>query len=43
MKTSTTEVSADTAVDAGRWRHPVRVLRVRSDMVRQDAPMFDGT
>ncbi len=36
------EVSADTAVDAGRWRHPVRVLRVRADMVPQDAPLFGG-
>lgn len=36
------EVSADTAMDAHRWRHPVRVMRVRTDMVPQDAPLFGG-
>ncbi|MGW7487020.1 hypothetical protein [Streptomyces sp. NPDC054786] len=35
-------VGAETAVDAGRRRHPVRVLRVRADMVPQDAPLFAG-
>ncbi|MEJ8653608.1 ATP-dependent DNA ligase [Streptomyces sp. MS1.AVA.3] len=37
------EVSADTAVDSGRWRHPVRFVRVRTDMAPQDTPPFsDG-
>ncbi|MFC9234885.1 ATP-dependent DNA ligase [Streptomyces decoyicus] len=37
------EVSADTAVDSGRWRHPVRFVRVRTDMEPQDSPLFsDG-
>ncbi|MEU5241662.1 ATP-dependent DNA ligase [Streptomyces lydicus] len=35
------EVSGDTAVDAGRWRHPVRVVRVRGDMAPRDIPRFD--
>ncbi|WP_260475833.1 ATP-dependent DNA ligase [Streptomyces sp. WAC 06725] len=34
------EVSGDTAVDAGRWRHPVRVLRLRSDLASPDVPLF---
>lgn len=33
----------ETAVDSGRWRHPVRFVRVRTDMVPQDTPSFsDG-
>ncbi|GCD41885.1 ATP-dependent DNA ligase [Streptomyces paromomycinus] len=34
------EVSGDTAVDAGRWRHPVRVQRLRSDMTTSDVALF---
>ncbi|MEV7471651.1 ATP-dependent DNA ligase [Streptomyces kronopolitis] len=34
------EVSADTAVDSGRWRHPVRFVRLRTDMEPQDTPPF---
>ncbi|MEU7161344.1 ATP-dependent DNA ligase [Streptomyces chrestomyceticus] len=34
------EVSGDTAVDAGRWRHPVRMLRLRNDLTPLDAPKF---
>lgn len=34
------EVSADTAVDAGRWRHPVRFQRLHPDLAAQDAPAF---
>ncbi|MCX4681328.1 ATP-dependent DNA ligase [Streptomyces sp. NBC_01433] len=30
------EIVADTAVDAGRYRHPVRYLRLRDDMTAQD-------
>ncbi|MCM2431072.1 ATP-dependent DNA ligase [Streptomyces sp. RKAG337] len=36
------EVSADTAVDGGRWRHPVRFQRVRADMAPADVPPFDA-
>lgn len=35
------EVSADVALDAaGRWRHPVRLLRARGDMAVGDVPQF---
>ncbi|MFI2236484.1 ATP-dependent DNA ligase [Streptomyces chrestomyceticus] len=34
------EISGDTAVDAGRWRHPVRVQRLRSDVTTSDVPLF---
>jgi ATP-dependent DNA ligase len=38
------EVSADVAFDAaGRWRHPVRFLRGRTDMAISDVPRFGGT
>ncbi|MEV6183362.1 ATP-dependent DNA ligase [Streptomyces sp. NPDC052015] len=30
------EIAADTAVDAGRYRHPVRYLRLRGDMAADD-------
>ncbi|MEU2855608.1 hypothetical protein [Streptomyces syringium] len=34
------EISADTARDAaGRWRHPVRLLRVRPDLAPEEAPL----
>ncbi|MEU9485958.1 kinase [Streptomyces decoyicus] len=36
------EVSADTAADTGRWRHPVRLVRIRADMAPQDTPPFGG-
>lgn len=36
------EVSADVALDAaGRWRHPVRWLRLRPDLAPADVPLFD--
>ncbi|MDT0387849.1 ATP-dependent DNA ligase [Streptomyces dubilierae] len=35
------EIAADTAVDEGRYRHPVRYLRVRDDMTPEQAPWFD--
>lgn len=34
------EFHGDTAVDHGRWRHPVRLLRIRADMAIADAPAF---
>lgn len=35
------EVAADVSLDAaGRWRHPVRWLRVRADAAPTDAPVF---
>jgi hypothetical protein len=37
------EVSADVALDAaGRWRHPVRWLRLWPDMAPVDVPLFDA-
>lgn len=30
------EMAADTAVDSGRYRHPVRYLRLRGDMAATD-------
>jgi hypothetical protein len=30
------EVSTDPAVDGRRWRHPVRFLRVRTDLAAAD-------
>jgi ATP-dependent DNA ligase len=35
------EVGADVALDAaGRWRHPVRFLRLRADIQPTDTPLF---
>lgn len=34
------EFVADSAVDAGRYRHPVRYLRLRDDLSPQQAPPF---
>ncbi|MFH8629711.1 hypothetical protein ACH4CC_07540 [Streptomyces lydicus] len=34
------EVCGDTAVDAGRWRGPVLVLRPRTGMSPQDVALF---
>ncbi|MDJ0346697.1 hypothetical protein QMK19_34540 [Streptomyces sp. H10-C2] len=34
------EFAGDTAVDAGRWRHLVRFLRVRADMSPDDVQAF---
>lgn len=35
------EVAADVALDgAGRWRHPVRWLRLRADATAADVPLF---
>lgn len=34
------EVEVDTAVDAGRWRHPVRAKRLRPDLAPGDVPGF---
>ncbi|MFF8842060.1 DUF2188 domain-containing protein [Streptomyces sp. NPDC015127] len=33
------EFYGDTAVDRGRWRHPVRLHRVRTDMTPDDLPL----
>ncbi|MEJ8654739.1 ATP-dependent DNA ligase [Streptomyces sp. MS1.AVA.3] len=35
------EFSGDTAVDQGRWRHPVRLLRRREDRQPLDVPPFE--
>ncbi|WP_236719197.1 ATP-dependent DNA ligase [Wenjunlia vitaminophila] len=34
------EFEGDTAVDHGRWRHPVRVRRLRPDLAPGDVPRF---
>jgi ATP-dependent DNA ligase len=34
------EVSADAALQQGRWRHPVRLVRLRPDLVPADVPPF---
>ncbi|MER5297649.1 hypothetical protein ABT382_37480 [Streptomyces pharetrae] len=34
------EFIADTSVDAGRYRHPVRYLRLRNDLTPDQTPPF---
>ncbi|WP_244905443.1 ATP-dependent DNA ligase [Streptomyces agglomeratus] len=34
------EISADTAVDGGAWRHPLRFVRLRLDVTVADVPPF---
>ena len=34
------EVSADAALQQGRWRHAVRLVRLRPDLVPADVPPF---
>ncbi|MFJ4931603.1 ATP-dependent DNA ligase [Streptomyces sp. NPDC088736] len=35
------EVSADISLDAGgRWRHPVRLVRIRADLATSEVPVF---
>ena len=34
------EVDADTAIDGGRWRHPMRFARLRLDVTTVDVPVF---
>lgn len=36
------EIRADTAVDHGRYRHPVRLLRTRTDLALADVPRIHG-
>lgn len=38
--TAVVEIAADTAQDRGVWRHPVRVARLRFDLVVGDVPQF---
>lgn len=38
------EISADTAIDRGAWRHPLRFIRLRLDITVADVPRFrEGT
>ncbi|MEU3629133.1 hypothetical protein [Streptomyces fradiae] len=38
------EVDADTAIDRGAWRHPLRFVRPRQDVAVDDVPRFgEGT
>ncbi|MEU6578909.1 hypothetical protein [Streptomyces sp. NPDC046805] len=34
------EFVADTSIDAGRYRHPVRFVRLRDDLTPQQTPLF---
>ncbi|MGP3991605.1 ATP-dependent DNA ligase [Streptomyces sp. 3N207] len=34
------EFEGDAAVDAGRWRHEVRVRRLRPDLAPDEVPTF---
>ncbi|MFJ8856312.1 ATP-dependent DNA ligase [Streptomyces sp. NPDC102437] len=34
------EISADTAIDRGAWRHPLRFVRLRTDVTAADVPLF---
>lgn len=34
------EFQGDTAIDRGRWRHPVRLHRLRADMSIEDVPAY---
>jgi hypothetical protein len=34
------EISVDTAMTDGAWRHPVRLLRVRADVSPTDVPSY---
>ncbi|OEJ56615.1 hypothetical protein BGM19_38945 [Streptomyces agglomeratus] len=34
------EVSADTAIERGAWRHPLRFVRLRLDVTVADVPSF---
>ncbi|QES32191.1 ATP-dependent DNA ligase [Streptomyces venezuelae] len=37
------EVAADVSMDsAGRWRHPVRLVRVRDDLTPAEVPLYGG-
>lgn len=36
------EFEGDTAVDNGRWRHAVRMVRVREDLAPADVPLVGG-
>jgi len=35
------EVLADTAIDEGRYRHPVQFVRTRDDLAPDHLPLFD--
>jgi hypothetical protein len=37
------EVSADAAIQAGQWRHPLRLLRIRAELQPEDVPTLPGT
>jgi hypothetical protein len=37
------EVTADTALQAGQWRHPLRLVRIRAELQPADVPTLPGT
>jgi ATP-dependent DNA ligase len=37
------EVSADAAIQAGQWRHPLRYVRYRAELQPEDVPTLPGT
>ena len=36
------EVTADTALQAGQWRHPLRLVRYRAELQPMDVPRLPG-
>ncbi|MFI6582825.1 hypothetical protein [Embleya sp. NPDC050493] len=38
--TMVAEICVDTAFENGKWRHPIRLVRVRDDMTPGDMPAF---
>jgi ATP-dependent DNA ligase len=37
------EFSGDTTIDNGRWRHPVRLVRIRAELTPAETPLFGET
>jgi len=37
------EVSADAAIQAGQWRHPLRLVRYRAELQPEDVPTLPDT
>ncbi|MGR4862120.1 hypothetical protein ACIPOG_00055, partial [Kriegella sp. LARHCF250] len=43
VEPSVVVVSADAALQAGQWRHPLRVVRIRADLQPDDVPALPGS
>ncbi|WP_328995983.1 hypothetical protein OG394_15120 [Kribbella sp. NBC_01245] len=37
------EVAADAAMQAGQYRHPLRLIRIRAELQPEDVPTLPGT